>query len=395
MRNFLGLIQREFKLFFNNKVLLVLFLGAPVMYGVLIGQVYQKGKVTQMPVVVVNEDHGPMSQTFIEMLADNESIQIVQVLPSLFSAKDVALSHEATTIVHIPKGFTSGIQQNRLPELTLFVDGANTLTSNTAMMAVNVCAMTMKAGIQIQSQMKKGVPEYIATQQYEPFKTTIIKQNIRTGNYLYFMLPGVLITVLQQVLLLALALTFAAEFENKTFAELAKRMPNAFGLIMVKIIPYMLMSVGILVLYWGFSKYYQMPLYTDFFWFALCTFVFVLAVCFMGILVSAVLPSQLKATEVLMVIATPAFIISGFTWPASLMPIWVQGLANAIPSTHYLRIFRLLFIQHGDNYHTHAALKGLSIIALVCLVLAIIVLQYKINKLKKESKMIKVENAED
>lgn len=364
------------------------------MYGVLIGQVYQQGKVTQMPVVVVNEDHGPMSQTFIDMLADNESIRIAAILPSLFNSKDVALSHEATTIVHIPSSFTSGIQQNRLPELTIFVDGSNTLTSNTAMMAVNVCAMTMKAGVQIQSQMKKGVPEYIATQQYEPFKTTIVKQNIRTGNYLYFMLPGVLITVLQQVLLLALALTFAAEFELKTFAELANKMPNAFGLIMVKIIPYMLMSVGILFLYWGFSKYYQMPLYTDFWWFAVCTFVFVLAVCFMGILVSAVLPSQLKATEVLMVIATPAFIISGFTWPASLMPVWVQGLANAIPSTHYLRIFRLMFIQHGENYHTYAAVKGLTIIAVVCFVLAIIVLQYKINKVRKESKANTLENAD-
>lgn len=390
MRRFLGLLQREFSLFFKNKVLLVLFLGAPVLYGVLIGQVYQKGKVVRMPIVVVNEDNGPMSQTFIDMLTDNESVKIAAVLPNLFSSKDVALSHEATTVVHIPKGFTSGIQQNRLPELTIFVDGANTLTSNTAMMAVNVCAMTMKAGIQIQSQMKRGVPEYIATQQYEPFKTTIVKQNIRTGNYLYFMLPGVLITVLQQVLLLALALTFSSEFENNTFPDLVKRMPNVFGLILVKILPYMLMSVGILFLYWGFGKFYQMPLYTEFWWFALCTFLFILAVCFLGILVSAVLPSQLKATEVLMVIATPAFILSGFTWPSSLMPVWIQAIADGIPSTHYLRIFRLLFIQHGDKMHSYHAVKALAIIAFVCFVLAAIVLYIKIRKVKKEERTLVV-----
>lgn len=390
MRRFLGLLQREFSLFFKNKVLLVLFLGAPVLYGVLIGHVYQKGKVVRMPIVVVNEDNGPMSQTFIDMLGDNESVQIAAILPNLFSSKDVALSHEATTVVYIPKGFTSGIQQNRLPELTIFVDGANTLTSNTAMMAVNVCAMTMKAGIQIQSQMKRGVPEYIATQQYEPFKTTIVKQNIRTGNYLYFMLPGVLITVLQQVLLLALALTFSSEFENNTFPDLVKRMPNVFGLIFVKIIPYMLMSVGILFLYWGFGQFYQMPLQTEFWWFALCTFLFILAVCFLGILVSAVLPSQLKATEVLMVIATPAFILSGFTWPSSLMPVWVQAIADGIPSTHYLRIFRLLFIQHGDKVHSYHAVKALAIIAFVCFVLAVIVLYLKMRKVKKAEQALAI-----
>jgi len=383
VKKFLALIQREFALFYNNKVLLMLFVGAPILYGVLIGHVYQKGKVVEMPIIVVDEDNGPLSGSFIDMLEDNESIAVAKVLPSLFDSKEIALKHDATTIVHIPKGFSSDVQQNRLPEVTIFVDGSNTLTSNTALMAVNVCAMTMKAGVQIQSQMKKGVPEYVATQQYEPFKTTIIKQNIRSGNYLYFMLPGVLITVLQQVLLLGLALSFSSEFENNTFKELAQKMPNALGLILVKIVPYMLMSVGILVLYWGFGKYYQMPLQANFWWFALSSLVFILAVCLIGILVSVVLPSQLKATEVLMVIATPAFIISGFTWPSSLMPIWVQWLANVIPSTHYLKIFRLMFIQHGENYHIYTAVLFLAAISVVCLVVAWAVLSRKIKKARE------------
>ena len=249
MRNFLNLLGREFKLFFNNRVLMMLFLGAPVLYAVLIGSVYQKGKVVEMPIVVVNEDGGPMSDTFIDMLNDNESVRIARILPSLFNSKDIAIDNEATTIVHIPRGFSADVQQSRLPEITIFVDGSNTLTSNTAMMAVNIVAATMKAGVLIQSQMKKGVPEYIATQHFEPFKTTIVRQNIRSGNYLYFMLPGVLITVLQQVLLLGLALSFSTEFEKNTFGELVTRMSNPLGLILVKVLPYLLMSVGILFAY--------------------------------------------------------------------------------------------------------------------------------------------------
>jgi len=386
VKKFLELIQREFKLFFNNKVLLMLFLGAPVLYGVLVGHVYQQGKVTQMPIIVVDEDHSPLSSSFIDMLSDNESIEVARVLPSLFDSKDIAMQYEATTIVHIPKGFASGVQQGRLPEMTVFVDGANTLTSNTAMMAVNVCASTLKAGIQIQAQMKRGVPAKVAAQQYEPFKTTFVKQNIRSGNYLYFMLPGVLITVLQQVLLLGLALSFSSEFEGNTFPELVKKIANPVGLILVKILPYVLMSIGILLLYWGFGQYYRMPLHADFGRFVLCTFVFLLAVCFIGVLVSILLPSQLKSTEVLMVIATPAFILSGFTWPSSLMPEWVQAIANVIPSTHYLRIFRLMFIQHAENYHTDKALIALTIIMVISFILAAVVLWMKIRKIKKEEK---------
>jgi len=380
VKKFIKLIQREFKLFFNNSVLMMLFIGAPILYGVLIGHVYQQGKVTEMPILVVDEDNSPLSATFVDMMNDNENIKVIRMLPSLFDSKETAIEHDATVIVHIPKGFAAGVQQKRVPEVTIFVDGSNTLTSNTAAMAVNVCAMTLKAGVQIETQMKQGVPAKIASEQYEPFKTTLVRQNIRSGNYLYFMLPGVLIIVLQQVLLLGLALSFSSEFENGTFVELAQKMRNPVGLILVKIIPYVLMSIGILVLYWGFGKWYNMPLHTDFWWFALCTFVFILAVCFIGILVSIVLPSQLKATEILMVIATPAFILSGFTWPSSLMPTWVQFIADVIPSTHYLRIFRVMFIQHGENYHTYNGLIAMAIIAVICFIVATIVLAMKIRK---------------
>lgn len=362
---------------------MMLFIGAPILYGVLIGHVYQQGKVTEMPIIVVDEDNSPLSATFVDMMNDNESIKVVRMLPSLFDSKEIAIEHDATVIVYIPKGFAAGVQQKRVPEVTIFVDGSNTLTSNTAAMAVNVCAMTLKAGVQIETQMKQGVPAKIAAEQYEPFKTTMVRQNIRSGNYLYFMLPGVLIIVLQQVLLLGLALSFSSEFENGTFVELAQRMRNPVGLIFVKIIPYILMSIGILVLYWGFGKWYEMPLHADFWWFVLCTFVFMLAVCFIGVLVSIVLPSQLKATEILMVIATPAFILSGFTWPSSLMPTWVQLIADVIPSTHYLRIFRVMFIQHGENYHTYSGLIAMAIIAAVCFIVATVVLAMKIRKVTR------------
>lgn len=385
MKKFIHLIKREFRLFFSNNVLRLLFIGAPILYGILIGAVYQKGKITDLPIIVVDQDQSLMSVKFIDMLEETESIQVVSVFPDLTNVKNKAIDEDASVIVNIPRGFTSGIQQNKLPEITIFVDASNTLTSNTALMAVNGVAMTIKAGIQIESQMKKGVPEYVATQNYEPFKTTIIKQSIRSGNYLYFMLPGVLLTVFQQILLLGLALTFASEYENRTFEELVRKMPNPLGMLAVKIIPYMIMSVGILLLYWGFSKYYNMVIGGAFWAFSLSTFVFILAVCGIGVLVSIVLPNQLKATEVLMVVATPSFILSGFTWPLSQMPNWVQFIAELIPLTHYLKTFRILYLNHASVSHIYAPVIAMSIIAVICLSLSAIILHYKIKKVKNHS----------
>ncbi|MEZ5148082.1 MAG: hypothetical protein R2759_13720 [Bacteroidales bacterium] len=75
--------------------------------------------------------------------------------------------------------------------------------------------------------------------------------------------------------------------------------------------------------------WFRIPFYENLELTAFVVGIFVLSVCFIGILVSILIPSQLKATEeVLMVIATPSFILSGFTWPLSQMPDWVVAVAN-------------------------------------------------------------------
>jgi len=71
MKNILELIKREFALFWANKVLRLLFIGAPLLYGVLLGFVYGKGKVTNLPIIVVDADQSEMSSRAIQMFNDN------------------------------------------------------------------------------------------------------------------------------------------------------------------------------------------------------------------------------------------------------------------------------------------------------------------------------------
>ncbi|WP_413531836.1 ABC transporter permease [Empedobacter brevis] len=391
MKTIFHLIIREFKLFFKNPVLPILFLGAPIMYGVLIGNVYKKGNVTNIPIIVVDEDHTTTSQKIIDMLNDNESVKVAEVLPSTFNSKNKALEIEAEVVVVIPRNFQADLLQRKIPEIAYFVNGSNTLTSNTAAIAITTVLTTMKAGISIETARKQGVPEYVATQSYEPFKSTMIRQNIRSGNYLYFMLPGVLLTVFQQVLLLGLALSFASEFENKTFNELISKSSNPFTILFVKTFPYLFMSIFIYALYYCFGMFYEMKLETEFWPFFTSSLAFILAVCFLGFLVSILLPNQLKATEVLMVVATPSFILSGFTWPLSQMPKWIQGIADCIPLTHYLKIFRILFIEKGDPALIQPYLNNLIVIGSICFVLSLAILIVKIRKAKQSMKELDTE----
>ena len=385
MRHFSTLLNREFKMFWQNKVLRLLFIGAPLLYGILLGYVYGKGKVTDLPIIVVDEDRSEMSSKALQMFEDNEVLNIAALLYDQNNLSQIAIEKEASCVVIIPKGFEKMVLTKKYPEVVTIVNASNVLTANYASSALQLCLGTLKVGVQMETLRKQGTPENLIGSQYEPFKTTFIKKYNRSTNYMYFLWPGVLAAVLQQVLLLGLALSFASEFEHGTFKKLVQKCPSMFKLIWVKIIPYMIMSFGLWIMYWLFTLWFRIPLYDNLFPLTIIAGIFVLVVSFMGILVSIMVPSQLKATEILMVVATPSFILSGFTWPLSQMPVWVQGIANVIPLTHFLKAFRVLIIEEGAFSQTFGAIFNLLIIGSICAVLSYIALYYKRKSVLKEA----------
>ncbi len=382
MKTFFRLLGREFRLFWNNKILRLLFIGAPLMYGILLGFVYGKGKVTDLPIIVVDQDRSSLTHKAIEMINDNEVLSVVDVRFDMANLKEISIQKEAACIVVFPKDFEKDILTKRYPEVTTIVNTANVLTANYASTALQIVLGTLKVGTQLETLRKQGVPEAVLMSQYEPFKTSFVKQNNRATNYMYFLWPGILATVLQQVLLLGLALSFASEFENDTFKDLMAQTKNTFVMIMVKVSPYLIMSVGIWVMYWAFTFFFKIPYNANFSKLTLIAGVFVTSVSFIGILVSIALPNQLKATEVLMVIATPSFILSGFTWPLSQMPEWIQYIAAGIPLTHFLAAFRILMVENGPVHLTYQYVFNMLIIAGVTFILSWLLLEYKVRKLK-------------
>jgi ABC-2 type transport system permease protein len=78
MQNFWTLLKREFKLFWQNKVLRLH--QTPLLYGILLGYVYGKGKVTDLPIIVVDEDRSEMSSKAMQMFDDNEVLDITSLL---------------------------------------------------------------------------------------------------------------------------------------------------------------------------------------------------------------------------------------------------------------------------------------------------------------------------
>jgi ABC-2 type transport system permease protein len=395
MKEFFRLLQREFKMFIGNSTLRTVFFLAPVFYATLLGFVYKTGKVENTPILVIDRDNTPLSNQLTEMLEDNKSVKVIRYVQEPFSIKDEVIRHEAAAVVIIPSKFEAGILQKKYPELNVYVNTGNVLTANFASKALQLTIGTFSAGVSIKALQKAGMPAVKAATQYEPFKANYITLFNTTGNYLIFMWPAMLAVVLQQVILLAMAVSFAAEFQGGSFVKEYFKMKRwAFPTMLIKVIPIWVFSILIVGIYYFMHMIFRVPMPEGIFNFILLTAVFVGSVSFLGVFISILIPDALKATQILMVIASPAFIISGFTWPLSAMPAFVQFIANIIPLTPFLQAFKILLIQKGSVELTFPYLRHLSILLVVYAIIGWIALKIKLWLVFRYVKPIK-QNADN
>lgn len=387
MKEFLRLLKREFKLFIGNSTLRTVFFLAPVFYATLLGLVYKSGKVENTPVIVIDQDNTPLSNQLVEMLNDNKSIKVLRFLREPGNIKDAVIKYDAAAVVMIPARFEAAMLQKKYPELNVYVNTGNMMTANFASKALQLTIGTFSAGAAIKGLQKMGMNPARAATQYEPFKTNYITLFNTTSNYLIFMWPAMLAVVLQQVILLAMAVSFAAEFQRGSFIKEYTAMRRwAFPVMLIKVIPIWFFSILIVCIYYLMHMIFRVPLPEGILNFILLSAAFVGSASFLGVFISILIPDALKATQILMVLASPAFIISGFTWPMSAMPGFVQFMANIIPLTPFLQAFKILLIQKGSAPLIAPYMNHLVLLLLVYAFLGWVALKIKLWLLFKEPK---------
>lgn len=386
MKEFLKLLKIEFRRIFSNNVLCAIFFGAPILYGILFGYVYQQAKVVDLPIVIVDQDQSPVSDKIIDAFEDNEALLIKDLRYTPGNIAEEMPREQYAAVITLPSGFEADILQKRHPEVRVDLNMANILNANIASKNIQQVLMTMNAGFEIEGLKKKGMHPAQALESYESFKINFNKLYNSTGNYLSFMLPGLLSAIMQQVIFLALALVFARDFEDGYFENLVRTKKWSVYHIGLKATPFLIMLPVMWFIVSQFFIFFNIE--ADIFNFPMLILTTFLTLASMGIgmLFSILIPNQLKATELLMVISTPAFVLSGFTWPSLAIPESINLIANSIPVTHYLSGFRKIAFYGGGISDILPELKILILITVVTMTLMLVTLQLKINRRKKQLK---------
>src|SRR5690554_47070 len=384
MNKFTRLLRIEFKRIFSNDVLLAIFFGAPILYGFLFGYVYQQAKVVDLPIVIVDQDRSPTTDKIIDAFDDNEGLLVSEVR---FTAGDIISkmpTEQYAAIITLPSNFEADVLQKKHPEIRVDLNMANILNANTASNNTQSVLMTLNAGMEVEGLKKQGMHPAQALSSFESFKINFNKLYNSTGNYVTFMLPGLLAGIMQQIIFLAMALVFSRDFEDGYFGKLVKESKSSIYHIGLKATPFLLMFPLVWLAVSLFFPYFNIDASIFNFPMLVLATLLTLASMAIGMLFSIAIPSQLKATELLMVISTPAFILSGFTWPTMAIPQAITNIAQFIPLTQFLSGFRKIAFYGGNLSSVKSEIGMLVLITLVSFVAMAILLQFKIYRFRNK-----------
>lgn len=394
MKDFLRLLRIEFQRIFSNNVLLAIFFGAPILYGVLFGYVYQQAKVLDLPIVIIDQDHSPTSDKIIDAFEDNEALLVEDIRYTPGNIMEEMPISQYAAVITFPTNFEADILQKKHPEIRVDLNMANILNANTASKNIQSVLMTINAGIEIEGLKKQGMHPNEALDAYESFKINFNKLYNSSGNYVTFMLPGLLAAIMQQVIFLAMALVFARDFEDGYFGDLVNESKWSLYHILLKSTPFLIF----IPIMWGIVSqllpYFNIDAAIFNFPMLILTTLLSLASMCIGMLFSIAIPSQLKATELLMVISTPAFVLSGFTWPTLAIPETITNIAQYIPLTQFLSGFRKVAFYGGDLASIKPEIYMLLLIILVAFLGMLALLQFKIFSFSKKQKEFSIETQE-
>jgi ABC-2 type transport system permease protein len=337
--------KRETRLLWNDSRTRSVVLVAPVLYALLFSAVYSNHSLTELPIGIMCNDHSASSRTLIRMLDASSKLKVARQVESVDDLKDLIYDSRLVGAIVIPKDFTERLKRGKDAHVTAYVNAASMVSANTAAKAINETVVTFSAGVELKTLMKKGERLEAAKEKWMPVKLDLRSLFNPSFNYSNFMVPGLLIAVLQQVILMALALCWTGEKEKGSLGDLFQITRSPVRLLIGKAIPYVAINFIIAEFYLRILfPMNDIPMEGAWYVAIPFTLLFILTIVSWGMWMGALFKTRLFATQALMFLAMPSFVLSGFTWPQEGMPLFIRALAQLLPMTHFVTSFRNIYL---------------------------------------------------
>ena len=332
---------QELRQTFRDEGMLIFFILVPLAYPILYSWIYQEQLVREVPVVVVDDSNSSRSREFTRLFDASPDVAVVARCTDMTEARKAVGRQEAFGIIRIPSSFATDIARGKQTAVALYCDMSIMLNYKAILQTATAVAGDMNAGIQIsQSGNTTARQDEITTRPLDFDEVALFNP---TGGYADFILPGVLILILHQTLLLGIGLGAGTAREQNRYEDLvpvSRHYNGTFRIVMGKAWCYFMiyLAVGAYVILAVPAMFGFLQLLSAGPLLALIT-PFLLATIFFGMTISCIVRYRENILLIVVFTTVPLLFLSGMSWPQSAMPGAWQAVAGLFPSTFGIRGF--------------------------------------------------------
>jgi len=333
--------MHEYKQIFKDEGTLLFVILVPLLYPVLYSWIYNNEVVKEVPVAVVDCSHSAMAREFVRHCDASSDVKVAYRCNSLEEAKDLVAHQKVYGVIYMPEDFGTRLGRMEQAHVSVYCNMGLMLTYKAIFQTCTAVAADLNSRIQIELSGAYTAREGEITA--SPINVRDVPMFNNTGGYGNFILPGVLVLVLQQVLLLGIGMAYGTSYEKHGFVRLKPMLERNFGLSRIMVGR----TLGFLVLFVMLSAWVLLAIPRIFNFvhimhrgeFLLFTVPYLLACIFFAITFSFIV-RQRENVMLLVVFTSVTFLfMSGVSWPKSNIPeIW-QWTGYLFPSTFGIQGF--------------------------------------------------------
>lgn len=326
----------EMKLVFKDKATILLFFVVPLLYPLLYGFIYNNEVARDVPLVVVDDSCSALAREFTRKVDATPDVKVLGYATDMEEAKEALWRKEAYGIIYFPSDFSNKVHRMEQANVVLYADISSLLFYKAIKLAATDVSLDLGVDIRINEMGfdSRGVDEA----NMQPIESEWVGLYNPQNGFGSFLVPAILILIIQQTLLLGISTIIGTHNDRKTFTLASHTFEgknvNAVRLTLGKALCYW--SLYIITCVWVFRivpYIFHFPQIGDPLTIAVFLMPFVLAAVFFSMTLSYFV-SQREFGMLMFIFTSLLFVLlSGVTWPWISMPNTMKAIAYLFPST--------------------------------------------------------------
>ena len=348
MKQFWSFVHKESKHIFRDTRTMVILFGMPVVMMLLFGfAISTDVKNVRLAVVTSSMDH--LTQQTIDRLNASEYFTVLYRTSTPAEAEHFIRDQKADMAVVFSSQFANRPDTRSIQFLT---DGTD---PNTGLTRTAYAQQIIASG---------------NTQPAPTLQRMLYNPQMKSA---YNFVPGIMGMLLMLICAMMTSVSIAKEKERGTMEVLLVSPMRPLMIIIAKAVPYLALSLGILITILLMSHYILgVPLQGNIVAIFLVSMLYILLALSLGLLVSVVAQTQLVAMLVSgMLLLLPCILLSGMMYPIESMPAILQWVSAIMPARWFIAAIKKLMIM-GVSWQM--ALQEITVMAVMTIIILTIAL---------------------